>query len=137
VRLDRLHSWHVNGLLCIGDAAHAMSPAGGVGINLAIQDAVAAANLLWRPLRARSVSEDVLRKVQERREIPTRATQQLQLFIQNRVISNVLALKTRPSAPFAVKLLDWLPVLRRIPARLLGLGFRPEHVRTPQLPPES
>ena len=82
-------------------------------------------------------AEDVLRKVQERREWPTRATQRLQLFIQDRVISNVLALKTRPRAPLAVKLLDWLPVLRRIPARLLGLGFRPEHVRTPELPPEA
>ena len=137
VAVDRLQRWYRQGLLCIGDAAHAMSPIGGVGINLAIQDAVAAANILWRPLRAGTVSEDVLRKVQERREFPTRATQQLQLFIQNRVISNVLALKTRPSAPFAVKLLDWLPMLRRIPGRLLGLGFRPEHVRTPELPPES
>jgi hypothetical protein len=78
-----------------------------------------------------------LRKVQERREWPTRATQRLQLFIQDRVISNVLALKTRPSAPFAVKLLNWLPLLRRIPARLIGLGFRPEHVRVPELPPKA
>ena len=137
VTVDRLQHWYRQGLLCIGDAAHAMSPIGGVGINLAIQDAVAAANILWRPLRAGTVSEDVLRKVQERRELPTRATQRLQLFIQNRVISNVLARTTRPSAPFAVKLLDWLPMLRRIPGRLLGLGFRPEHVRTPELPPES
>jgi len=137
VTVDRLQRWYRQGLLCIGDAAHAMSPIGGVGINLAIQDAVAAANILWRPLRAGTVSEDVLRKVQERRELPTRATQRLQLFIQNRVISNVLARTTRPSAPFAVKLLDWLPMLRRIPGRLLGLGFRPEHVRTPELPPES
>ena len=137
VTVDRLQRWYRQGLLCIGDAAHAMSPIGGVGINLAIQDAVAAANILWRPLRAGTVSEDVLRKVQERREWPTRATQRLQLFIQNRVISNVLARTTRPSAPFAVKLLDWLPMLRRIPGRLLGLGFRPEHVRTPELPPES
>jgi len=137
VTVDRLQRWYRQGLLCIGDAAHAMSPIGGVGINLAIQDAVAAANILWRPLRAGTVSEDVLRKVQERRELPTRATQRLQLFIQNRVISNVLARTTRPSEPFAVKLLDWLPMLRRIPGRLLGLGFRPEHVRTPELPPES
>ncbi|HEX7533061.1 MAG TPA: FAD-dependent oxidoreductase, partial [Methyloceanibacter sp.] len=137
VAVDRLQRWYRQGLLCIGDAAHAMSPIGGVGINLAIQDAVAAANILWRPLRAGTASEDVLRKVQERREWPTRATQRLQLFIQNRVISNVLARTKRPSAPFAVKLLDWLPMLRRIPGRLLGLGFRPEHVRTPELPPES
>jgi 2-polyprenyl-6-methoxyphenol hydroxylase-like FAD-dependent oxidoreductase len=114
-----------------------MSPIGGVGINLAIQDAVAAANILWRPLGEGAVSDDVLRKIQERREWPTRATQRLQLFIQDRVISNVLARKTRPAAPFAVKLLNWLPVLRRIPARLLGLGFRPEHVRSPELPPKA
>ena len=137
VTVDRLQRWYRQGLLCIGDAAHAMSPIGGVGINLAIQDAVAAANILWLPLRARTVSEDMLRKVQERREFPTRTTQRLQLFIQDHVVSNVLARTTRPSAPFGVRLLDWLPVLRRIPARLLGLGFRPEHVRTPELPPES
>ncbi|HET9573483.1 MAG TPA: FAD-dependent oxidoreductase [Methyloceanibacter sp.] len=137
VTVDRLQRWYREGLLCIGDAAHAMSPIGGVGINLAIQDAVAAANILWRPLREGSVHEADLRKVQERREWPTRATQRLQLFIQDRVISNVLALKTRPSAPFAVKLLNWLPLLRRIPARLIGLGFRPEHVRVPELPPKA
>jgi 2-polyprenyl-6-methoxyphenol hydroxylase-like FAD-dependent oxidoreductase len=137
VTVDRLQRWYREGLLCIGDAAHAMSPIGGVGINLAIQDAVAAANILWRPLREGSVHEADLRKVQERREWPTRATQRLQLFIQDRVISNVLALKTRPSAPFAVKLLNWLPLLRRIPARLIGLGFRPEHVRAPELPPKA
>ncbi|HEY6920189.1 MAG TPA: FAD-dependent oxidoreductase [Methyloceanibacter sp.] len=137
VTVDRLQRWYREGLLCIGDAAHAMSPIGGVGINLAIQDAVAAANILWRPLREGSVHEADLRKVQERREWPTRATQRLQLFIQDRVISNVLALKTRPSAPFAVKLLNWVPLLRRIPARLIGLGFRPEHVRVPELPPKA
>ncbi|MGZ5919331.1 MAG: FAD-dependent oxidoreductase [Hyphomicrobium sp.] len=137
VAVDRLQRWHRAGLFCIGDAAHAMSPIGGVGINLAIQDAVAAANILWRPLREGAVSEGILYKVQERREWPTRATQRLQLFIQDRVISNVLALKTRPAAPFAVKLLNWLPVLRRIPARLLGLGFKPEHVRAPALPPQG
>jgi 2-polyprenyl-6-methoxyphenol hydroxylase-like FAD-dependent oxidoreductase len=137
VTVDRVQRWYREGLLCIGDAAHAMSPIGGVGINLAIQDAVAAANILWRPLREGSVHEADLRKVQERREWPTRATQRLQLFIQDRVISNVLALKTRPSAPFAVKLLNWLPLLRRIPARLIGLGFRPEHVRVPELPPKA
>ena len=137
VTVDRLQRWYREGLLCIGDAAHAMSPIGGVGINLAIQDAVAAANILWRPLREDSVHEADLRKVQEGREWPTRATQRLQLFIQDRVISNVLALKTRPAAPFAVKLLNWVPLLRRIPARLIGLGFRPEHVRAPELPPKA
>jgi 2-polyprenyl-6-methoxyphenol hydroxylase-like FAD-dependent oxidoreductase len=137
VTVDRLQRWYREGLLCIGDAAHAMSPIGGVGINLAIQDAVAAANILWRPLHEGNVNEADLRKVQERREWPTRATQRLQLFIQDRVISNVLALKTRPAAPFAVKLLNWVPLLRRIPARLIGLGFRPEHVRVPELPPKA
>ncbi len=137
VTVDRLARWYRKGLICIGDAAHAMSPIGGVGINLAIQDAVAAANILWRPLREGRVSEGALRKVQERREWPTRATQRLQLFIQDRVISNVLALTGRPSAPLAVKLFNWLPALRRIPARLIGMGFRPEHVRSPALPPRG
>jgi len=137
VTVDRLARWYRKGLICIGDAAHAMSPIGGVGINLAIQDAVAAANILWRPLREGRVSEASLRKVQERREWPTRATQRLQLFIQDRVISNVLALTSRPAAPLAVKLFNWLPALRRIPARLIGMGFRPEHVRSPALPPRG
>ncbi len=135
VTVDRLKSWSRPGLLCIGDAAHAMSPIGGVGINLAIQDAVAAANILWEPLRPGPVPLEVLDRVQERREWPTRATQRLQLFIQNRVISNVLALKTTPRPPLAVKLLQWFPVLRRIPARVLGMGFRPEHVQTPEVAP--
>src|SRR5581483_1393621 len=137
VTVDRLARWYRKGLICIGDAAHAMSPIGGVGINLALQDAVAAANILWRPLRERRVSEGALRKVQERREWPTRATQRLQLFIQDRVISNVLALTSRPAAPLAVKLFNWLPALRRIPARLIGMGFKPEHVRSPALPPRG
>jgi 2-polyprenyl-6-methoxyphenol hydroxylase-like FAD-dependent oxidoreductase len=137
VTVDRLERWYRKGLICIGDAAHAMSPIGGVGINLAIQDAVAAANILWRPLREGRVSEADLRKVQARREWPTRATQRLQLFIQDRVISNVLALRKRPSAPLAVRLFNWLPVLRRIPARVIGMGFRPEHVRSPALPPRG
>jgi 2-polyprenyl-6-methoxyphenol hydroxylase-like FAD-dependent oxidoreductase len=137
VAVDRLQRWYRKGLLCIGDAAHAMSPIGGVGINLAIQDAVAAANILWRPLRDGDVSEDDLRKVQERRKWPMRAMQRLQIFIQDRVISSVLALKTRPRAPAVVKLLNVFPILRRIPARLIGLGFRPEHVHVPELPPKS
>ncbi len=134
VSVDRLKRWSRPGLLCIGDAAHAMSPVGGVGINLAIQDAVAAANILWEPLRERTVPLEILNKVQERREWPTRAMQRLQLFIQDRVISNVLARKTTPRPPLAVKLLQWFPLLRRIPARILGMGFRPEHVQTPEAP---
>jgi 2-polyprenyl-6-methoxyphenol hydroxylase-like FAD-dependent oxidoreductase len=130
VRVDRLKRWYREGLLCIGDAAHAMSPVGGVGINLAIQDAVAAANILAGPLAKGAVPVSVLAKVQKRRQWPTEMTQSLQLFVQNRIISNVLSLQTRPKAPLAVKLLNWFPWLRRFPARLVGMGFRPEHVHT-------
>jgi 2-polyprenyl-6-methoxyphenol hydroxylase-like FAD-dependent oxidoreductase len=133
VRLDRLKRWYRPGLLCIGDAAHAMSPVGGVGINLAIQDAVATANILSGPLLRGQVTEAPLRKVQARREWPTRMTQGLQLLIQRRVISSVLALKTQPRLPFIVTLLNRVPWLRRIPGRLVGMGFRPEHLRTKEL----
>jgi 2-polyprenyl-6-methoxyphenol hydroxylase-like FAD-dependent oxidoreductase len=135
VVVDRLKLWYRPGLLCIGDAAHAMSPVGGVGINLAIQDAVAAANVLGVPLRQGPVSIEVLAEVQKRRQWPTEMTQALQLLVQKRIISNVLALQRRPSAPFAVKLLNWFPMLRRLPARLIGMGFRPEHVRSPDIKP--
>lgn len=131
VLVDRLEQWCRPGLLCIGDAAHAMSPIGGVGINLAIQDAVAAANILAAPLSRGSPSIDDLRRVQQRRQFPTIATQRMQLFMQNNVVRPVLAATTRPQLPLAVRLLQRFPVLRRIPARLVGLGFRPEHVRTP------
>ena len=134
VAVDRLPLWHKPGLLCIGDAAHAMSPVGGVGINLAIQDAVAAANILWQPLRDKTVTEETLNAVQERREFPVRITQRLQVFIQNKVITSVLNSNARPQAPFAAKLFNWFPVLRRIPARLIGMGIRPEHVHTPEAP---
>jgi 2-polyprenyl-6-methoxyphenol hydroxylase-like FAD-dependent oxidoreductase len=135
VRVDRLKRWYRPGLLCIGDAAHAMSPVGGVGINLAIQDAVAAANILALPLREGPVSVDLLRKVQARREWPTKMMQAVQLFVQKRIISNVLTMTERPQPPFAVKLLNRYPVLRRLPARLIGMGFRPEHVHSPELKP--
>ncbi len=128
VVVDRLTQWWRPGLLCIGDAAHAMSPIGGVGINLAIQDAVAAANLLGAPIAAGKVTADDLRAVQRRREWPTRATQRMQLFIQDHVIAAVLGGAPR-ELPWALKLLRWLPALRRVPARLVGVGFRPEHVR--------
>jgi 2-polyprenyl-6-methoxyphenol hydroxylase-like FAD-dependent oxidoreductase len=131
VAVDRLRVWHRPGLLCIGDAAHAMSPIGGVGINLAIQDAVAAANILAQRLTTGTVSEDDLRSVQQRREFPTRATQQLQLFVQNRVIGRVLQSTGSVSPPLPLRLLGRWPLLRRIPARLIGLGFRPEHVNLP------
>ncbi len=131
VAVDRLRVWHRPGLLCIGDAAHAMSPIGGVGINLAIQDAVAAANILAPRLLRGGVTEDDLHSVQRRREFPTRATQQLQLFVQNRVIGRVLHSTRQISPPLLLRLLDRWPLLRRIPARLVGLGFRPEHVKLP------
>jgi 2-polyprenyl-6-methoxyphenol hydroxylase-like FAD-dependent oxidoreductase len=130
VQVDRLRQWYRPGLLCIGDAAHAMSPVGGVGINLAIQDAVATANLLAVPLRDGPVTTEDLRKVQQRREWPTRMTQRVQLAIQNRVIRRVLSNRDRFSPPFAIRLLALIPFLRRIPARMIGLGVRPEHVRT-------
>jgi 2-polyprenyl-6-methoxyphenol hydroxylase-like FAD-dependent oxidoreductase len=131
VSIDRLRRWHRPGLLCIGDAAHAMSPVGGVGINLAIQDAVAAANILAPRFEQGTVCEDDLRAVQRRREFPTRATQAMQVFIQNRVISRVLERTEKLSAPLPLRLIRLMPFLTRIPARLIGLGFRPEHVRTP------
>jgi 2-polyprenyl-6-methoxyphenol hydroxylase-like FAD-dependent oxidoreductase len=119
--------------LCIGDAAHAMSPIGGVGINLAIQDAVATANILGERLRMGSLDEGDLQAVQRRRMFPTRVTQGMQLFVQNNVIQRVLA-GTKPlTAPWPVKLLDRWTYLQRIPARVVGLGFRPEHVRTPEV----
>lgn len=133
VVVDRLRQWYRPGLLCIGDAAHAMSPVGGVGINLAIQDAVATANLLTASLRQGTVTVDSLQQVQRRREFPTRLTQRLQVLVQNRVISRVLASRKDLSLPLLLRLLRRWPVLRRIPARLIGIGFRPEHVQTPDV----
>ena len=132
VAVDRLRHWQLPGLLCIGDAAHAMSPIGGVGVNLAVQDAVAAANLLAAPLLRGPPSFDHLRAVQERREWPTRMTQRLQILVQNNVISRVLASTRRPTPPWPARLLGRSPFLQRLPARIFGMGFRPEHVRSPQ-----
>jgi len=131
VKIDRLPQWHRPGLLCIGDAAHAMSPVGGVGINLAIQDAVAAANILSGPLGRGTPSAADLQAVQRRRELPARVTQRAQVFIQERVLFRTLKGGAPASLPMAVRLLNRFPMLRRIPARLVGLGVRPEHVRTP------
>jgi 2-polyprenyl-6-methoxyphenol hydroxylase-like FAD-dependent oxidoreductase len=132
VRVDRLSEWFRPGLLCIGDAAHAMSPVGGVGINLAIQDAVAAANVLFRPLQEGQMTIDHLRRIQKRRELPTRVTQRLQVIVQRRIIARVLG-ETGPfKPPLAVRLLARVPWLRRIPARIVGYGIRAEHV-TPEL----
>jgi 2-polyprenyl-6-methoxyphenol hydroxylase-like FAD-dependent oxidoreductase len=135
VKVDRLRRWWRSGLLCIGDAAHAMSPVGGVGINLAIQDAVAAANILAAKLADDSLSAHDLEAVQRRREFPTRATQRLQILIQNAVIKRVL-ISSRPLAvPWPLKLMQHWTSLRRIPARVIGIGFRPEHIRTPDASP--
>jgi 2-polyprenyl-6-methoxyphenol hydroxylase-like FAD-dependent oxidoreductase len=132
VKVDRLRQWYRPGLLCIGDAAHAMSPVGGVGINLAIQDAVAAANRLWRPLRERRLTADDLRRVQRRREWPTRVTQGLQLMVQRRVITPALGGAAGRLAPLRfARFLARCPFARRLPARLVGVGVRPEHVETP------
>jgi 2-polyprenyl-6-methoxyphenol hydroxylase-like FAD-dependent oxidoreductase len=131
VRVDRLRRWYRPGLLCIGDAAHAMSPVGGVGINLAIQDAVAAANLLTEPLRNHALDETHLRRVQRRRGLPTRVIQRMQILIQNHVIANVLAGRGSLTPPLLLRLLARLPWLRRLAARLVGIGVRPEHIRTP------
>jgi 2-polyprenyl-6-methoxyphenol hydroxylase-like FAD-dependent oxidoreductase len=133
VSVDRLQKWWRPGLICIGDAAHAMSPIGGVGINMAVQDAVAAANQLAAPLRAGKVADTDLQAIQERRSLPVRFTQWLQLTIQKRVISRVLESQQRPTPPIFFKLFGVFPALRRIPAWLLGVGIRPEHVRTPDL----
>jgi 2-polyprenyl-6-methoxyphenol hydroxylase-like FAD-dependent oxidoreductase len=137
VQVDRLARWYRPGLLCIGDAAHAMSPIGGVGINLAIQDAVAAANILAAPLREGRATVDDLARVQKRRLFPTRVTQRFQVLVQNRIIAKVLSGQRAFAAPLPIRILDRCPVLRRIPARLVGIGVRPEHVRTPELAPPT
>jgi 2-polyprenyl-6-methoxyphenol hydroxylase-like FAD-dependent oxidoreductase len=133
VAVDRLQKWWRPGLLCIGDAAHAMSPIGGVGINMAVQDAVAAANRLAAPLKAGTMTSDDLQAIQARRTLPVRFTQWLQLTIQKRLISHLLASQQRPKPPLLFKLLEIFPVLRRVPARLLAIGIRPEHVHTPEV----
>ena len=135
VKLDRLTSWHRPGLLAIGDAAHAMSPIGGIGINLAIQDAVAAANVLAGPLACGEDVDPLLLKVQERRLFPTRVIQAAQKIAQDNVIGRLL----KPGAPITkapavIRLLDRFPVLRRIPGRFVGFGIRRERVRSPEAP---
>src|SRR5262245_16314402 len=128
VRVDRLRRWYRLGLLCIGDAVHQTSPIGGVGINLSIQDAVAAANMLATPLARGSVSLTDLQRIQRRRELPTRITQSLQVFIQDRLIRRILGTNEDIPVPWLMRLLKRWPILRRIPASMVGVGFRSEHV---------
>ena len=133
VAVDRLRHWSRPGLLCIDDSAHAMSPIGGVGINLAIQDAVAAANILSQALLGHAAIDEQLQKVQDRREFPTRMTQRVQVFAHKRFIGPALSRKTTiRRLPLPLRLLQRFPILRRIPARVVGLGFRPEHVHSPE-----
>jgi 2-polyprenyl-6-methoxyphenol hydroxylase-like FAD-dependent oxidoreductase len=128
VAVDRLKRWYRPGLLVIGDAAHAMSPIGGIGINLAIQDAVAAANIVAGPLRRGTLDESCLAAVQKRRELPTRMTQGMQLFVQDHFINHVLAGDRPIAPPLPARLLMRYAPLRRMLARVIGIGFRPEHV---------
>ena len=130
VTVDRLHRWWRPGMICIGDAAHAMSPIGGVGINIAIQDAVAAANRLAGPLEASKVSNDDLRAIEDRRRFPAPMTQAIQLTMQNQIIRRALAGTKRPKPPLLFKLFDRIPALQRIPGRLLAVGLRQEHLQT-------
>jgi 2-polyprenyl-6-methoxyphenol hydroxylase-like FAD-dependent oxidoreductase len=129
VTVDRLHEWARPGLLCIGDAAHAMSPIGGVGINLAVQDAVAAARLLAGPLRDHELGLAALRRVQRRREWPVRVVQRMRITLQNRLIASVLASSAAMRMPWFLRLVGRFALLRRIPAWFIGVGVRPEHVR--------
>jgi 2-polyprenyl-6-methoxyphenol hydroxylase-like FAD-dependent oxidoreductase len=139
VAVDRLRQWYRPGLLCIGDAAHAMSPIGGVGINLAIQDAVAAANILASDLRHGPVGTDRLRAVQQRRLFPTRATQRMQILAQDRIVGPAITSGAAPirKLPLLLRLMKRFPILSRIPARVMGMGFRPEHVKIPLAPPAA
>jgi 2-polyprenyl-6-methoxyphenol hydroxylase-like FAD-dependent oxidoreductase len=134
VTVDRLERWSRPGLLVIGDAAHAMSPIGGIGINLAVQDAVATANALAGPMAAGADPDPLLESVERRRKWPTRVTQEAQRLVQDRMIAPLLAGGTPLThPPLPAQLLDHVPVLRRLPARMIGLGVRPEHVRSPKL----
>jgi 2-polyprenyl-6-methoxyphenol hydroxylase-like FAD-dependent oxidoreductase len=138
VAIDRLKRWTRPGLLCIGDAAHAMSPVGGVGVNLAVQDAVATANLLAVALTKGRPSEDELDAVRRRREFPVRMTQAMQVVVQNNIISAALKPGDRPiRPPLLVRIVNAVPWLQGVTARFVGLGVRPEHVHSPEAAPPS
>jgi len=135
VAVDRLRTWWRPGLICIGDAAHAMSPIGGVGVNVAVQDAIAAANILAAPLREGRLSTGHLAQVQKRRTFPMKVIQRMQVAVQRNIIDKVLSSDRPISAPWTVRLFNTFPFLQRIPARVVGIGVRPEHVRTsPHVP---
>lgn len=129
VKVDHLRRWHRDGLLCIGDSAHAMSPVGGVGINLAIQDAVATANFLAQKLSGGQIREADLRAVQSRREKPARLTQKVQVFMHKHLLERIFNSEEMIPPPLPMLLLEKFPRLRSLPARMVGIGFRPEHVR--------
>jgi 2-polyprenyl-6-methoxyphenol hydroxylase-like FAD-dependent oxidoreductase len=133
VRVDRMRQWHRPGFVCIGDAAHAMSPVGGVGINLAIQDAVAAANILAKPLREGAVSLRDLAKIQRRRAFPTRLTQGVQALIQKRIAGRGLGNPGPTRLPWILRLLERTTLPCRLRNRVIPVGIRPEHVRTPNV----
>ncbi len=130
VAVERLEKWWKPGVLCIGDAAHTMSPIGGVGVNIAVQDAVAASNMLAAPLREGRLSDSDLAAVQVYRMRPVRMTQAAQIFLQNRIIAPTLAGTGPIKVPWPARLLDRFALLRRLPARLMGMGVQPEHVKT-------
>jgi 2-polyprenyl-6-methoxyphenol hydroxylase-like FAD-dependent oxidoreductase len=132
VRVDKLEQWWREGLLCIGDAAHAMSPMGGVGVNLAVQDAVATANILWLPLANSEVTGEHLARVQKRRAWPTSVVQSVQVFGQNNFVAPTLQARGRVRAPWILRHIQSIPFLRDIPARVFAMGVRPEHIQSPE-----
>jgi 2-polyprenyl-6-methoxyphenol hydroxylase-like FAD-dependent oxidoreductase len=134
VAVDRLRDWYQPGLLCIGDAAHAMSPIGGVGINLAVQDAVAAANLLYPAFSRGAPTLADLRAVQRRRAFPMAVIQAMQVAVQKQFLERIFDVTTKMKPPFVLRLVDALPLLRSIPGYVIGVGVRPEHIRTPEVP---
>jgi len=130
VKVDHLRQWYLDGLLCIGDSAHAMSPVGGVGINLAIQDAVATANMLAQKLLSHQIRETDLRSVQVRREKPARLTQKVQVFLHRHLLERIFDSEQMISPPLPMRLLEAFPRMRSLPARMVGIGFRPERLKT-------